>query len=177
MDKGADTTQRIVVILSVILGVMIVFVIGYSLYNKAKVAEGELANKIALDNATKKQAAQANISLTGEAKNAPQFSYDGLVQKNEATDTSTTTEFEIVNENIPVEVPQEEPVVEATPTKPVSKLIVKKVVKKPIVVDTDRPLTQAEIEAIRKLPVDNSPAGNLQNSLEVDSNGQYKAQY
>lgn len=176
MDKGADLTQRIVIIISVILGIIIVFAIGYSLYNKAKVAEGELAKKVALDNATKNATAEANISLTGEAKNSSQFTYDGLVQKGDNQDTSTTSDFQIVNETIPVEVPQEEPVViDATPTKPV--VIKKPVVKKKVVVDEDRPLTQAEIEAIRKLPIDNSPSGILQNSLEIDSNGQYKARY
>ena len=45
MDKGADTTQRIIVTIAVILGILIVLTIGYSLYQKAKVAEGQLANK------------------------------------------------------------------------------------------------------------------------------------
>jgi len=172
MDQGADTTQRLVVIIAVILGIIIVFVIGYSLYQKAIKAEGELANKVALDDATKKKTQDANVSLTGESKNSSQYTYDGLIQKGKE-EPATTSEFSIVNETAPVEVPVEEP----APPEP-APVVKKPVVRRaPVVVDDDRPLTAEEIRAIRQLPIDSSPSGNLQNSLEVDSNGQYKAQY
>jgi len=173
MDKGADTTQRIVVIIAVILGILMVLTIGYSLYQKAKKAEGELASKVALDNATKKASSQANVSLTGESQNSSNFNYDGLVQKR-SEEEATTTNFEIVNETIPVEVPEEiVPIEEPEPAPPAPKPK-----PKPVYVDDgDRPLTAEEIRAIRQLPVDDSPSGNLQNTLETDSNGQYRARY
>jgi len=174
MDKGAENTQRIVVIIAVILGILIVLTIGYSLYQKAKKAEGELASKIALDNATKKRNSEANVSLTGESQNSSQFNYDGLVQRR-SDEEATTTNFEIVNETIPVEVPEE--IIPIEEPEPAPKPTPKPVTPKPVYVDDDRPLTAEEIRAIRQLPVDNSPSGNLQNTLEVDSNGQYRARY
>lgn len=81
MDAGADRTQKIVIGVAIVLGIIIVLTIGYSLYTKAKVAEGELASKMALDAATKKTTEVAAVSLTGEAKNKTGFSYDGLVQR------------------------------------------------------------------------------------------------
>jgi hypothetical protein len=179
MDKGIDTTQRIVIVGSIILGLTIVLVIGYSLWNKAQIAQGELANKEALDAATKGKTTQASISLTGEAKNSSNFTYDGLVQK-APTQPATTTNFDIVNETVPVAIPKEDPVPpEATDTAPVEPepLPVKKVRVYVAPVDEDQPLTAAEIRAIRQLPVDNSPSGNLQTSLEDQSSGQYKARY
>jgi hypothetical protein len=41
MDSGVDTTQRIVISVSVFLAIVIVAIIGYSLYVKAKRAEGQ----------------------------------------------------------------------------------------------------------------------------------------
>ena len=108
MDHGADTTQKIVIGGAIFLGIVIVLTIGYSLYTKAKVAEGELANKLALDTATKKTTDVASVSLTGESKNKSGFTYDGLVQKRK-DEVATTSNLEIVNENVPVEVPKEEP--------------------------------------------------------------------
>lgn len=181
MDSGVDTTQRLVITLAVFLGLAIVLVIGYSLYTKAKIAEGELAKKEALDQQTKTTTSDASISLTGEAKNASKTTYDGLIQK--GTDSnSSTTDFQIVNETATVTVPEETdvatPTEEAVPpednTPPATPA---PVVKKPVVTNTDRPLTAAEIQAIRQLPIDNSPSGNLQTSLEEQSNGQYKARY
>lgn len=178
MDKGADTTQRIIVTIAVILGILIVLTIGYSLYQKAKVAEGQLANKEALDASVNKNKTQTNITLTGEAKNSSNFNYDGLIQKGTNEETASTS-FEVVNEVI-----EKEPVVETTPIiepepepTPVPTKTV--VTPKPAVTtyDDDRPLTEAEIRAIRQLPVDNSPSGKLQNALEEYSNGQYKANY
>ena len=73
MDQGADTTQRIVIGAAIFLGIVIVITIGYSLWTKAKVAEGELATKLALDSATKKTTEVAGVSLTGEARNKSGF--------------------------------------------------------------------------------------------------------
>ncbi len=175
MDSGVDTTQRVVIGVAVFLGILIVLVIGYSLYTKANRAEAELAAKEALDAQTKSNVSDASISLTGESKNTTNFSYDGLIQKKD--DTETTTNFEIVDEATPIQeeiypeeeaVPPEEEVYDpgVVTTKP-----------KPVYVDSDQPLTAAEIEAIRRLPIDNSPSGNLQTSLEAESQGQYKARY
>jgi hypothetical protein len=180
MDQGVATTQRIVIAVAVILGITIVFTIGYSLYKKAKLAESELANKVALDNATKKKNNQAGVSLTGESKNTSGFTYDGLVQKKNEEE-ATTTSFEVVNEKIPEEVPPEIPaeIPEPEPIAAPTKAIVKPVIKpKPaLIYNEDRPLTAEEILRIRQLPVDNSPSGNLQTSLEEESQGQYKARY
>jgi hypothetical protein len=179
MDKGVDMTQRLVIGGAVLLGIIIVFTIGYSLYTKAKIAEGELATKVALDNVTKKKTQDANISLTSEAKNTTGFTYDGLVQKKK--EEATTTKFEIVNEQVPVEVPAEEavppdPIPEPEPVV-VKKPVRKPVYRKPVATDNDRPLTLEEIQRIRQLPVDSSPSGNLQTALESESQGQYKARY
>jgi hypothetical protein len=172
MDSGVDTTQRIVIGVAVFLGIAIFLVIGYSLYTKAKRAEGELANKEALDAQTRSNVSDASISLTGESRNTTNFSYDGLIQKKD--DVATTTNFEIVNETTPIpeEVyPEEEPVPpEETYYEPAPK-------PKPVYVDPDRPLTAEEIAAIRRLPIDNSPSGNLQTTLETESQGQYRARY
>ncbi len=177
MDKGADLTQKIVIAGAVILALVIVLVIGYSLYTKAKVAEGELASKIALDGETTKKTADANISLTGEAKNALGFSYDGLVQKK--TGTASTTEFDIVNEIAEVTVPEETvPEEEAVPPEENTDNVPVETTPTPTQpIDEDQPLTQEEIMRIRQLPIDDSPSGNLQTSLEEESNGQYKARY
>lgn len=179
MDAGADRTQKIVIAVAVILGIIIVLTIGYSLYTKAKIAEGELASKMALDAATKKTTEVAAVSLTGEAKNKTGFSYDGLVQRR-PEGSATTTNLEIVNETAPVDVPPEEPaeevpeeIIEDTepsePTPPAEPT--------PAVDEGDRPLTYEEILRIRQLPVDNSPTGNLQTALEEESQGEYKARY
>jgi hypothetical protein len=175
MDSGADFTQKLVIAVAIILGVSIVFLIGYSLYTKAKRAEGELANKVALDNQTQKKTQAANISLTGESKNTSSFTYDGLVQKDKSTTTENT--FEIVNESVPVEVPEEEIIPEEEPVPPDENDFQEEIAPKTEPVDEDRPLTEEEIRAIRELPIENSPAGNLQTALEEESDGQYKARY
>jgi cbb3-type cytochrome oxidase subunit 3 len=182
MDSGVDTTQRIVISVSVFLAIVIVAIIGYSLYVKAKRAEGQLSNRLELEQQTQRKAQQACISLTGEAKNTSNFTFDGLVQKKDDS-VATPTDFGIVNEESPVDIPEETTAVdEEEPVPPEEEPIVepppKKVVaKKPVVVDEDRPLTAEEIRAIRQLPIDNSPSGNLQTTLEEESQGQYKAQY
>jgi hypothetical protein len=179
MDKGAETTQKIVITGAIILALVIVLVIGYSLYTKAKVAEGELANKIALDTETNPKNISADVSLTGESKNSAEFSYDGLVQKK--TDTSTTTDFEIVNETAEVQVPEETvPEEEAVPPEENTDIVsttVETTSTNSTQNDGDQPLTQEEIIRIRQLPIDDSPSGNLQTSLEQESGGEYKARY
>lgn len=184
MDKGADTTQKIVIAAAIILGIIIVFTIGYSLYTKAQRAEGELANKVALDEVTKKSKNQANVSLTGESQTKSNFTYDGLVQKRK-DEPATTTNYEIVNETIPVDVPKEEVSPKEVPDKPVlpeenetpKEPTPPEKPKVVVPVDDDRPLTYEEIMRIRQLPVEDSPSGNLQTSLEDESKGQYKARY
>jgi hypothetical protein len=175
MDKGADTTQKIVIFGAATLALVIVIVIGYSLYTKAKRAEGELANKVALDSQTQKQNSAANISLTGEAKNTSGVTYDGLVQRK--TDSASTTAFEIVNEKTDVEVPKEtEPLEEALPPEESQPIEPVEVTENST--DTgDRPLTDEEILRIRQLPVDDSPTGELQIVLEEESKGEYRARY
>lgn len=177
MDSGADRTQKIVIGVAVILGIIIVLTIGYSLYTKAKIAEGELATKMALDAATKKTTEVAAVSLTGEAKNKTGFNYDGLIQRR-PEGTSTTTNLEIVNETTPIEAPKEEEEIpeeiieDVEPVEPTPPAEVT-----PTVDEGDRPLTYEEILRIRQLPVDNSPTGNLQTVLEEESQGEYKARY
>jgi 3D (Asp-Asp-Asp) domain-containing protein len=176
MDSGADTTQKIVIAVAIILGIVIVLTIGYSLYTKAKVAEGELASKIALDTSTKKTTEVAAVSLTNEAKNKNGVTYDGLVQRR-SDQAATTTNLEIVNETTPVDVPKEEPEVveeEVLDTEPVEPT---PPTKPTLPADDDRPLTYEEIVRIRQLPVENSPSGNLQTALEAQSQGEYKARY
>lgn len=181
MDAGADRTQKIVIGVAIVLGIIIVLTIGYSLYTKAKIAEGELANKMALDAATKKTTEVAAVSLTGEAKNKTGFSYDGLVQRR-PEGTATTTNLEIVNETTPIEAPPEEELIEEFPEEideelePVEPTPPKEAPPAPVD-DGDRPLTYEEILRIRQLPVDNSPTGNLQTALEEESQGEYKARY
>lgn len=177
MDSGADKTQKIVVGVAIILGIIIVLTIGYSLYTKAKIAEGQLANKNALDAATKKTTEVAAVSLTGEAKSKSGFSYDGLIQRRPNEEVATSS-LEIVNEQTPVEVPKEEPEeppaeIDEELTEPVEPTPP----QEPVPEDDDRPLTYEEILRIRQLPVDDSPTGNLQTVLEEESGGEYKARY
>lgn len=172
MDSGVERTQKIVITVAVILAILIVVIIGYSLYVKAKRAEGELANIQTLQQQTSQNTQKAGISLTDEAKNSSGVTYDGLVQKRNDT-TATPTDFGIVNEQAPVDIPQEENIsIDEASSTPV---VVKKVYTSSN--NEDRPLTAEEIRAIRQLPIDNSPSGNLQNALEKESGGQYKAQY
>jgi hypothetical protein len=176
MDQGVERTQKIVIIVAVLLGLLILMTIGYSLWNRANIAKGELARKEALDKVTKKKGDQAAVSLTGEA-NRNGFSFDNLTN-NKSNDVSTNTDYGIVNETIPVEVPveipQEEPA-QPDPT-PVKKAVIRKKVYRPYV-SPDRPLTPEEIQRIRQQSIDNSPSGNLQTQLETETKGEYKAQY
>ncbi len=184
MDSGVQNTQRIVVTVSILIGLLILTIIGYSLYRKANIAQGELAKKIALDNVTKKIGDQAAVSLTGEAKNTSLFSFDNLTQKNNNTATATDTSTQVVNEAVTATststLPPQEDIQTPVSEDPTSIVTPKpKTVYKPrrVYADTDLPLTAAQIRAIRALPIDSSPSGVLQNQLEIQSGGEYKAQY
>lgn len=173
MDNGAKTTERLVIISAIILGIVIVFVIGYSLYVRATRAEGELANKVELERITKSDNKSASISLTGESGRESNFTYDGLIQRRQ--EEATTTNFDIVDEKTPVEVPVE-PVEEPLP--PEVEIVEQATSTVPITTnDDDRALTEEEIRAIRQLPLDDSPSADLQTTLEKESEGQYKARY
>jgi hypothetical protein len=167
MDQSAQNTQRFVIIAAIILALLVVFSVGYALWRKAKIAEGELALQAQLAEKTKKEEEAGNVSLTDESL-LNGFNYEDLLQK-DITPTIATETFAIVNEEEEIVVPPE-PV--ATPTPVVRKPVVKKVYY-----NTDRPLTAEEIRRIRMLPVDTSPAGTLQNTLETQSEGEYRARY
>lgn len=166
MDQSAQSTQRIVIISAIILGILVVASVGYALWAKAKAAEGELALQNELAAKTKKDENQANVTLTDESQTNG-FNYEDLIQKNVTPQIATDT-FAVVNELEEIVVPPE-PV--ATPT-PIKKPVIKKVYY-----NTDRPLTAEEIRRIRMLPVDSSPAGTLQTTLETQSEGEYRARY
>ncbi len=168
MDQSAQNTQKYVIWGAIIIGLLVVFSVGYALWKKAKAAEGELALKAELEARTKKQANESNVSLTDESQTNG-FKYEDLIVK-DLTPTIATETFAIVNEETPVEIVPE-PVATATP-------IVKKYIpKKKVYVNTDRPLTAEEIRRIRMLPLDSSPAGTLQTTLETQSEGEYRARY
>jgi hypothetical protein len=173
MDSNANGTQKIVITIAILLGLLILLLVGYSLWSKAKSAEAELARKEQLDAITKKREAETSISLTDTSQTDSNFTFDSLTEgenRNQNIDNgqvfgilSTTTDEEaLVSTKTPVKAPVKKPFVPA---------------KKPVYTNSDRPLTAEEIRRIRQLPIDTSATGNLQNKLEVDSNGQYKAQY
>jgi len=173
MDKGTSGTQKVVIVISIILGIFIVATIGYSLYQRAKIAEANLANKEALERETRFREDATGVSITGEAKNTSLFNYDRLLQQQLEENTAPTDEFGVSNETIfdeepivPIEEPEPEPVVAPKPAPNPN-----------VYYDQDRPLTAEEIRRIRQLPVDESPTGYMQNALEEYTNGEYKAQY
>jgi type II secretory pathway pseudopilin PulG len=171
MDQGVGTTQKIVITIAIILGILVILLVGYSLWNKAKEAEAQLAQKEALDAQLKQQQSDASVSITNEANNANGFTFESFTDNNPNTiDTATDTEFAV----LATTTIEEEPV--ATKTTPVVK---KKAVvqKKYYSYPTDRPLTAEEIRRIRMLPIDTSATGNLQNKLQTETEGQYQAQY
>ena len=181
MDSGVLNTQKIVVTAAVLIGLLILLIIGYSLYKKATVAQDELAKKVALDQVTKKSGDKASVSLTGESKNTSLFSFDNLTQKN-STDSSKDNSIQVVNETVPPNATDTLPAQEDIPTPanedPTPIVTVRpkpRYIAKPV--DYDRPLTAAEIRAIRSLPIDSSPSGVLQTKLEADSGGEYRARY
>jgi hypothetical protein len=168
MDQSAQNTQRYVIWGAILIGLAVVFSVGYALWQKAKVAEGELALKEELEARTKKLENESNVSLTDESQTNG-FKYEDLIIK-DLTPSIATETFAIVNEEEEIIIPPE-PVATATPTKkPV-------IIKKRVYVNTDRPLTAEEIRRIRMLPLDASPAGTLQNTLETQSEGEYRARY
>ena len=63
MDSGVLNTQKIVVTAAVLIGLLILLIIGYSLYKKATVAQDELAKKVALDQVTKKSGDRKSTRL------------------------------------------------------------------------------------------------------------------
>ncbi len=168
MDQNVGKTQKLVILMSVLIGLLIVLLVGYSLWQKAKAAEIALAQKEALDAITKKQEADANVSVTGAANETSNFSFENLTNQNggNTVDSGKDPEFGVISTSTP-----EEEVVVATKT------IKKYTAPKKVYYNTDRPLTAEEIRRIRQLPIDGSATGNLQNKLELDTNGQYKAQY
>jgi hypothetical protein len=168
MDQSAQNTQRYVIWGAIVIGLLVVFSVGYALWQKAKAAEGELALKAELEARVKKQENEANVSLTDESQTNG-FNYEDLILK-DITPSIATETFAIVNEEEEVIIPPE-PIATATP------VVVKKPVVKKVYYNTDRPLTAEEIRRIRMLPVDQSPAGTLQNTLETQSEGEYRARY
>ena len=140
-----------------------------------------MAKKVALDQVTKKSGDQTSVSLTGEAKNTSLFSFDNLTQKG-SSQSATDTGIQVVNETTPTNATDTLPSQEDMPTPanedPTSVVTVRpkpRYIAKPV--DYDRPLTAAEIRAIRSLPIDSSPSGVLQTKLEADTGGEYRARY
>jgi hypothetical protein len=174
MDQNVSATQKIVIIISIILGFLVVFLVGISLWNKAKLAENELAQKEALDAEMKKQQTQANVSITNEANNTSGFTFESLTEQdaNLIANENSNNEFQVLATTT-----SEEEIVTTTNTKPVSKPKTTTTPAKKVYYNTDRPLTAEEIRRIRMLPIGNSATGNLQNKLETETSGQYQAQY
>ena len=174
MDQGVGTTQKIVITIAILLGLLLVMLVGYSLWQRAKAAESELAQKQALDAVAQKAETSASVSITNEANNPSNFSFESLTNNsNNLVDTGTdNTEFAV----LATTTPDEETIV-ATKTITTVKKPVTTVKKKTVYYNYDRPLTAEEIRKIRMLPIDGSATGQLQNKLETETNGQYKAQY
>lgn len=168
MDQSVGATQKIVVTLAILIALLLLFFIGYSLWKKAQDAAAQLAQKEALDAVIRQQENDANISITNEASNPSNFSFESLTQNPNNLLNSTSSEFAVLATST-----EEEVEIVATPTKPV----VKKPVAKKTYYNYDRPLTAEEIRRIRMLPLDSSVTGSLQNQLEVETQGVYKAQY
>lgn len=174
MDQGVGTTQKIVITIAILLGLLLVMLVGYSLWQRAQAAEAELAQKQALDAVAQKAETTANVSITNEANNPSNFSFESLTNNGNSLveNSASDTEFTV----LATTTVDEEPVV-ATKTTTVVKKPVTTVKKKTIYYNYDRPLTAEEIRRIRMLPIDGSATGQLQNKLETETNGQYQAQY
>jgi flagellar basal body-associated protein FliL len=178
MDANVSSTQKIVIIIAVLLGILILLLVGYSLYSKAKTAEGNLARQQELDALSQQQTSQSNISITGEAQNSSGVTFENLTNQgeNNTQNVSNGQTFGIVSTSTDEEVAA----TTTATTTPVKTTTVKTTttVKKPTTTyyNSDRPLTAEEIRRIRQLPIDTSATGNLQNQLEIQSQGQYKAQ-
>jgi hypothetical protein len=171
MDSNANGTQKIVITIAILLGLLILLFVGYSLWSKAKAAELQLARKEQLDALTKKREAEAAINITDTAQTDSGFTFEKLTEgKNVDEKIDNGQVFGVLTNETEGD------------TKTATKTIVKKpTYTKPIYskpyVNSDKPLTAEEIKRIRQLPIDTSATGKLQNQLEVDSKGQYKAQY
>lgn len=176
MDANVSTTQKIVIIVAILLGLLVLLLVGYSLYNKAKVAEGNLAREQELAALSKKQTSDASVSITGEAQNSSGVTFESLTNQgeNNTQNINTGQTFGVVSTTT-----DDEATATATTT-PVKTTTTKTytTTKKTTTTyyNTDRPLTAEEIRRIRQLPIDTSATGNLQNQLETESQGQYKAQ-
>lgn len=177
MDANVSSTQKIVIIIAILLGVLILLLVGYSLYSKAKAAEANLARQQELAALSQKQTSQANVSITGEAQNSSGVTFESLTNQgeNNTQNVNSGQTFGIVSTTT-----DEEPATTtvATPTKTTTTTKTNTTVKRPTTTyyNSDRPLTAEEIRRIRQLPIDTSATGNLQNQLEIESQGQYKAQ-
>lgn len=178
MDANVSSTQRIVIIVAILLAILILLLVGYSLYSKAKVAEGNLARQQELAALSKKQTSDASVSITGEAQNSSGVTFESLTNQGENNTqninngqtfgiVSTTTDEEPATTTVAT-------VTKTTTTTTKQPNTVKKTTT--TYYNSDRPLTAEEIRRIRQLPIDTSATGNLQNQLEIQSQGQYKAQ-
>jgi hypothetical protein len=172
MDANVSATQRIVITIAILFGILVLLLVGYSLWNKAKTAEGELARQKELEALTQKQTSDASVSITGEAQNSSNVTFENLTNQgeNNTQNVNSGQTFGIVSTSTDDEATT---TIKATTTKVTT---VKKKTTTNTYYNYDRPLTAEEIRRIRQLPIDTSATGNLQNRLELESQGQYKAQ-
>jgi hypothetical protein len=171
MDSNVNNTQKIIITIAILLGILILTLVGYSLYSRAQTAQGELARKEQLDALTKRREQETAVTLTNEAQNNPNTFENFTQGENTNRNVDNGQVFGVVSPTT-----DEEVAAVATKT-PVKSLVKKYVAPRKVYTNSDRPLTAEEIRRIRQLPIDTSATGNLQNKLELDSNGQYKAQY
>lgn len=174
MDANVSSTQKIVIIVAILLGLLVLLLVGYSLYSKAKVAEGNLARQQELEALSKKQTTDASVSITGEAQNSSGVTFESLTSQgdNNTQNINNGQTFGVVSTTTD----EESTTTTATPTKTTTVKKTYTAKKTTTYYNTDRPLTAEEIRRIRQLPIDTSATGNLQNQLETESQGQYKAQ-
>jgi hypothetical protein len=177
MDANVSATQRIVITIAILFGILVLLLVGYSLWNKAKTAEGELARKQELEALTQKQTSDASVSITGEAQNSSNVTFENLTNQgeNNTQNVNSGQTFGIVSTSTE----DDATTTVATTTKPTTTTkvtTVKQTTTTSTYYNYDRPLTAEEIRRIRQLPIDTSATGNLQNRLEIESQGQYKAQ-
>lgn len=176
MDANVSATQKIVIIIAILLGLLVLLLVGYSLYNKAKVAEGKLAREQELAALSKKQTSDASVSITGEAQNSSNVTFESLTNQgeNNTQNVNNGQTFGVVSTTTDEEATT---TATTTPTKTTTTKTYTTTKKTTTTYyNSDRPLTAEEIRRIRQLPIDTSATGNLQNQLELESQGQYKAQ-
>lgn len=177
MDANVSATQRIVITIAILFGILVLLLVGYSLWNKAKTAEGELARQQELEALTQKQTSDASVSITGEAQNSSNVTFENLTNQgeNNTQNVNSGQTFGIVSTSTE----DDATTTVATTTKPTTTTkvtTVKQTTTTSTYYNYDRPLTAEEIRRIRQLPIDTSATGNLQNRLEIESQGQYRAQ-